>query len=217
MKNQMKGGKILAAAIAFGVASFAEASAVVVNVAGNLSNGGTYSGSFSYDSNATDTNALNPNEGAFDLTGFDIYVDSGAPSTSQHFVKNPVTDFGFIARYDGSLANIISVYIQSFLPSTNATLVLTFLDLGQTPSPYSPNIAPNVADFGALQTLIQVDTSGFGLSAYDYLNFGVSSSQLFSYVTSATVTAAVPEPATLALFSLGLAGIGAIRRKRLAA
>jgi hypothetical protein len=34
---------------------------------------------------------------------------------------------------------------------------------------------------------------------------------------AATISAPMPEPATLALFSLGLAGLGAVRRRKLAA
>jgi hypothetical protein len=72
-------------------------------------------------------------------------------------------------------------------------------------------LGPIYFDFDGLETTFSVDTTGFWGSGFTPKFVGLDFGDSHSWERR------IPEPATLALFGLGLAGLAGMRRKKLPA
>jgi hypothetical protein len=204
MKRFTLAGLVAAAGLTFGITT-ASASVVLTfeglgdqTAIGNYYNGGAGGNlgiSFGPDSlaiiSAADggtgnfTNSPSGDTIAFFLSGPGDVMDVAAGFTT-----------GFSFFYAGAFDGSVDVY--SGLDGTGT--LLASLTLPATPNPYTVWVPVGVSFAGTAESVV------FGGSA-NYIGFD-------NITLGASTPGGVPEPLTLSLFGAGLAGLGALRRRR---
>ena len=109
----------------------------------------------------------------------------------------------------------VSLGITGAIPDPTTELDVDFL-----PSAFSGSFDRSVERTFNFDVTIKALTAGvynFFIEAYIFDTSQNQSLVVAIETDTITVPSRVPEPATLALFGLGLAGLGAVRRKKLAA
>jgi hypothetical protein len=131
----------------------------------------------------------------FFLTGTAVLNYSPGFDTGFSFYYSAVNNPGLVNIYDGldATGNLLA----------SLTLPITPSDGGDPNGDFSPFYAIGVGFFGTAKS---IDFGGtVNQIAFDNITFGSASPN------------GIPEPTTLALFGLGLAGISAVRRRKLVA
>lgn len=128
--------------------------------------------------------------------------------------------FDGVTLFSESFANATPSQIQSYVPPAGVELA-RHVDLGFsgpgsffTDSAYNLGADPGFANFAHTGSTATIDFFIFGEGNQELNDESWAMDNLRVSVT--TQVAAVPEPASLALLGIGLAGLGAMRRRKIA-
>lgn len=188
---------------------------VAPELAGAFSVGQGIFGSYSFDSAETDSQSNEPNVGlyAYDSFRFRIGDYAGAADDPGGHGIGVFNDIGPPPSHDiyrvqnnrGIPQPILADPVAGYIP-VEVSFQLTDLTGTALDSDALPLIPPDLSDFGYVR--------GFRLSFVEPGNVG--GGPFFAVLGKVISVSSIPEPATVVLMGLGLAGLGYMGRRKLA-